>query len=131
MNYHDLYVAFVYYFNIEKDYFECHEVMEELWMEDGRNPFWQGLLQVAVGLYHHENDNLSGAIKLLTQSLDKLADKQNVECGADIALLYQNTESYLNRLLEEGNFPFSPFTLRITDDNLLQLAIQYVPHEEE
>lgn len=131
MNYHDLYVAFVYYFNIEKDYFECHEVMEELWMEDGRNPFWQGLLQVAVGLYHHENDNLSGAIKLLTQSLDKLADKQNVECGADIALLYLNTESYLNRLLEEGNFPFSPFTLRITDDNLLQLAIQYVPHEEE
>lgn len=131
MNYHDLYVAFVYYFNIEKDYFECHEVMEELWMEDGRNPFWQGLLQVAVGLYHHENDNLSGAIKLLTQSLDKLADKQHIECGADITLLYQNTESYLKRLVEEGNFPFAPFALRITDDKLQLLAEQFVPHVEE
>jgi predicted metal-dependent hydrolase len=100
-------------------------------MEEGRNPFWQGLLQVAVGLYHHENDNLSGAIKLLTQSLDKLGDKRDVACGADIALLYQQTESYLRRLQEEGNFPFEPFEMKITDDKLHQLALQFVPHVEE
>ncbi|MDT2309670.1 DUF309 domain-containing protein [Paenibacillus larvae] len=42
--YNPLLIAFVYHFNETEDYFECHEVLEELWMEEGRDIFYQGLL---------------------------------------------------------------------------------------
>ena len=48
------------------DYYECHEVWEELWTEY-RGPsrkFYQGLIQAAVALYHFGNGNIRGARKL-------------------------------------------------------------------
>ena len=48
------------------DYFEAHEVWEELWT-DYRGPsrkFYQALIQAAVALYHFGNGNLRGARKL-------------------------------------------------------------------
>ena len=48
------------------DYFEAHEVWEELWTEY-RGPsrrFYQALIQAAVALYHFGNGNLRGARKL-------------------------------------------------------------------
>jgi uncharacterized protein len=71
--YSPLYIAFFHYFNTVCDYYVCHDVLEELWLEEGREPFYQGLLQVAVGLYHLQNDNRNGALKLLTSALEKLS----------------------------------------------------------
>ncbi len=36
------------------EYFECHEVLEELWREETTSLrlFYQGVLQIAVGCYH-------------------------------------------------------------------------------
>jgi hypothetical protein len=50
------------------DYFETHEVCEELWRRhDGAlSDFYQGILQAAVALYHFGNGNFHGA-KLLTR----------------------------------------------------------------
>ena len=48
------------------DYYESHEVWEELWTEY-RGPsrkFYQGLIQAAVALYHFGNGNIRGARKL-------------------------------------------------------------------
>ena len=63
--YDPLYLAGVVKFN-ECDYYECHEVWEELWTEY-RGPsrkFYQGLIQAAVALYHFGNGNIRGARKL-------------------------------------------------------------------
>ncbi|UFJ39647.1 DUF309 domain-containing protein [Brevibacillus humidisoli] len=43
------------------EYYECHDLLEEIWMEDKTNKFLQGLLQLAVGLYHYECGNVKGA----------------------------------------------------------------------
>lgn len=89
------FVAFVDHFNGDRDYFECHEVMEELWLDNGRDPVLQGLLQAAVGLYHWRNENRAGAVKLFTGSLRKLAGAPEVLHGLDLAALRECVRSSL------------------------------------
>ena len=59
------YLRGIEYFN-ECDFFEAHEVWEELWA-DYQGPsrkFYQGLIQAAVCLHHFGNGNIRGARKL-------------------------------------------------------------------
>lgn len=59
------YLMGIAYFN-ECDFFESHEVWEELWA-DVQGParrFYQGLIQAAVCLHHFGNGNTGGARKL-------------------------------------------------------------------
>ena len=135
MAYDEKFVHFVVLFNHDRDYFECHEVMEELWLEEGRNRFYQGLLQVAVGLYHWENDNLSGAIKLLAAALEKLQPAADAEHGLDLKRLKADTEQALELLRSaEGAVPppFRPFDIRVLDERLAELTEQLaaIPLEE-
>ncbi len=50
----------------EEEFFECHDVLEELWAEtDGpEKKFIQGLIQAAISLFHFGNENFGGAKKL-------------------------------------------------------------------
>jgi predicted metal-dependent hydrolase len=118
--YDQLYVDFIYYFNIERDYFECHEVMEELWLEEGRAPLYQGLLQIAVGLYHHWNGNPGGSIKLFKQGIDKLQHFPSPTLGIDLAKIVAESEEYVNKLacIEEKPFEFYDLNIVITDEEL-------------
>lgn len=111
--YDRLYVAFLYYFNVERDYFECHEVLEELWLEEGRYPLYQGLLQVAVGLYHHGNGNVGGAIKLFSQAVDKLRLYPADSLGIDLGRVLADSEAYLAKLRRIEAEPFAPYDLDI------------------
>ncbi|PHY01283.1 MAG: hypothetical protein CK530_09620 [Planctomycetaceae bacterium] len=64
-DYDPLYLQGIEKFN-ECDYYESHEIWEELWTEY-RGPsrkFYQGLIQAAVALYHFGNGNIRGARKL-------------------------------------------------------------------
>ena len=63
--YESLYLAGIQKFN-ECDYYESHEVWEELWTEyqGPSRKFYQGLIQAAVALYHFGNGNIRGARKL-------------------------------------------------------------------
>ncbi len=114
------YLAYVSYFNRDRDYFECHEVMEELWLENGRSSLLQGLLQAAVGLHHWDNGNRSGAVKLMTASLDKLgAHAGDVALGLDLAALRRSLKASLDELAgRPQDAPFRAFELRIVDEGL-------------
>jgi len=115
--YDRLYVDFIYYFNIERDYFECHEVMEELWLEEGRKPLYQGLLQIAVGLYHHWNGNVGGSIKLFSQGIEKLQHFSSPILGIDLAMIVEESRQYVQKLLNiaEGPFEFYDLNLILVD----------------
>ncbi len=57
------------------EYFECHEVVEELWREESTSLrlFYQGILQVAVGCYHLTvRRNRHGALSKLRAGVEKL-----------------------------------------------------------
>lgn len=137
-SYDALYVQFVYYFNIPRDYFECHEVMEELWLEEGRDPLYQGLLQVAVGLYHYRNGNIGGAVKLFTAAVEKLQGFPALTLGIDLGKLVEESKQYLSKLerVEEEPFAFYDLDIRVMDPELEALVEELRlsppgPHDEE
>ncbi|MBF6589836.1 MAG: DUF309 domain-containing protein [Ktedonobacterales bacterium] len=52
-----------------REYFECHETLEQIWNEehDALRTIYKGILQVGVGCYHLLRHNYKGAtIKLLS-----------------------------------------------------------------
>ena len=56
------------------EYFACHEAWEDVWRELQGDPrlFVQGLIQVAVGLYHASRWNTAGARGLFTRGVARL-----------------------------------------------------------
>ena len=78
------------------DYFECHEVLEELWRDEPTSLrlFYQGLLQVAVGCYHLTvRHNRRGALSKLQAGLEKLRQFPAVMHLVDVEDLRQQVEA--------------------------------------
>ncbi|WP_123043693.1 DUF309 domain-containing protein [Cohnella candidum] len=114
------FAKFAYQFNVDGDYFECHELMEELWLEEGRHPLLQGLLQAAVGLHHWNNGNRAGAVKLMEQAQRKLTGYPAVVLGLDLDDLRSRLEESLAVLRENpSSAPFEGFLLKIVDAGLV------------
>ncbi len=55
-------------------FYACHDILEALWMEatEPQKTFYQGILQIAVGLYHLGNSNWRGAVILLGEGINRL-----------------------------------------------------------
>lgn len=56
------------------EYFEAHEVWEDLWIEvnDDRKGFYHGLIQAAVALHHAMRGNFAGAQSLYARMRNNL-----------------------------------------------------------
>ena len=87
------YLAGVLLFNAQ-DYFEAHEVWEDLWSEShgDERRFYQGLIQAAVGLCHFGNGNLGGAAKLYRSSRDYMERCPSPFLGLDTAAFWARME---------------------------------------
>lgn len=99
--YPEAYVAFLVEFHATRDYFECHEIMEEHWKSHPGDPFadaWIGLLQVAVALYHERRGNVEGARKLLTAALGRLRESDLDRLGLDGRDTIERVRRRLERL---------------------------------
>lgn len=70
-------------------YFECHDTLEETWsgLRGPGRAFFQGLIQVAVGLYHLEAGNLRGGQSQLDKAVANLAGFGDVFLGVDLGAL--------------------------------------------
>jgi predicted metal-dependent hydrolase len=83
------------------DFFEAHEVWEDLWTEyqGPSRRFYQGLIQVAVSLHHFGNENTRGALKLYHSSRNYLSDYRPKHEGVDIDKLLADMERCFSELL--------------------------------
>ena len=56
------------------EYYACHDTLEAIWIEapEADKKFYQGILQIAVALYHLGNKNLRGAVILLGEGSNRL-----------------------------------------------------------
>ena len=86
------------------EFFECHEYLEEAWMEEpGRVRFlYQGILQVGVGFYHQQNGNWRGATGVLRGGIERLREFEPETLGLNVAKLVKESEMCLERLGREG-----------------------------
>lgn len=96
-----LYRKGIEHFN-NKEFFECHEVLEELWFkEEGESKlFYQGLIQVAVAFHHYENENYRGASKLLQSGIAKLRNYPPEYKGIDLNELLAELERWEKRICD-------------------------------
>ena len=86
------------------EFFECHEYLEEAWMqESGRVRYlYQGILQVGVGFYHLQNGNWRGATGLLRNGTTRLKEFEPATLGVDVAKLVSQSERCLRQLEDLG-----------------------------
>ncbi|CAN5336185.1 hypothetical protein BH10PLA2_BH10PLA2_03370 [soil metagenome] len=102
------YLAGVLLFN-GQDFFEAHEVWEDLWSEshgDTRR-FYQGLIQAAVGLCHYANGNLRGAAKLFRTSRGYMEGLPTPFQTLDLTSFWREMDACFTPLVEcpEGQTP--------------------------
>jgi len=92
----------------EEEFFECHDMLEELWTETRgeERKFYQGLIQAAVALFHFGNENIGGARKLYGSSCNYLESylESNGEryMGIDLKKFLQDFEICFREVVESG-----------------------------
>ncbi|MCM3038509.1 DUF309 domain-containing protein [Paenibacillus motobuensis] len=125
-----LYLAFLVYFNRDRDYFECHEVMEELWLAQESDPLYKGLLQIAVGLFHFRYGNVVGARKMLLSAVDRLKPYPIDSLGIDLGKLRSEAALYAAKLeaYEQNPFTHYDLTIDIIDPELREAVEQASAH---
>ena len=104
-------------FNRE-EFFECHEVLEELWTPTRQPERWflQSLIHFAVGFYHHRHGNSVGAVRQLNKGLKKIQGYLPAWGGIETAAIEREARNCL-AIVEAGKrierFPkielFSPY----------------------
>ena len=121
------YLAGVLFFN-DRDFFEAHEVWEDLWMESTapERRFYQALIQAAVALYHFGNGNLRGAAKLYRSSRDYMAPYLPRYLGLDVAEFWRQMERCFAGVLG----PDEPDrSLRPAEDQLPVIRLEPPPEQ--
>jgi predicted metal-dependent hydrolase len=99
-DYDPRYLAGIVLFN-RGDYFEAHEAWEALWMDTAGpdKPFYQGLIQAAVGLCHFCNGNVRGAVKLYHSSRAYMERFASPHLGLDTGAFWRQMQQCFAALL--------------------------------
>lgn len=120
--YPELYLEGLRLFNAE-DFFESHEVLEELWTEtqDERRKFYQGLIQAAVALLHFGNENLGGAKKVYLSSRKYLEQYGPEYEGLDVAQFLQDMAWCFEELVQ--NQEQYPSGIKLHDERVPKVKI--------
>src|SRR5262245_48149850 len=81
-------------------FFECHETLEEIWLEEHgeERRFYQGIIQVAAGYFKLEQGVPAGAIKLWHTGLEKLEPYAPVYLGIDVESFVRAVRENLTEL---------------------------------
>jgi len=93
------------------EFYECHEYLEEAWMQESRRVrfLYQGILQVGVGFYHLQNGNWRGATGLLRNGTARLKEFEPATLGVDVAKLVRESERCLSELESLGRARIDEF----------------------
>jgi hypothetical protein len=84
-------------------FFDAHEALEDVWRSApaADKKFLQGLIQVAVALYHHGNGNSVGARSVLRRAFRNLSRYPENFGGINSELLLSSISAW-QRALDEG-----------------------------
>lgn len=86
------------------EYFLAHEVWEEGWhpAPETERDFWQGLIQVAVGLTHRQRGNQTGAVTLLERGARRLRGYDPLHNGVRCAEVAAFAEGAARAIARDG-----------------------------
>jgi uncharacterized protein len=91
------------------EFFEAHEALEDVWRAapEPEKKFFQGLIQIAVGLHHYGNGNLVGARSLLARAAKNLGRYPETFGGIQLTQLLNCVADWQHALAD--NKPTPPF----------------------
>lgn len=100
----------------EEEFFECHDVLEELWSETTGpdRKFLQGLIQASIALFHFGNENFGGAKKLYLSARKNLDPCGDEYMSIRLGQFLQDFQRCFQELLD--NQEVYPTTVAIQDE---------------
>ncbi|GBE95100.1 DUF309 domain-containing protein [Nostoc cycadae] len=103
-------------------FYACHDTLEALWIEasEPEKTLYQGILQIAVALYHLRNNNLRGAVILLGEGSNRLRRYPDTYGGINVDELLSQSAALLTILQQTS-------VNNISADELLQTQVLPIP----
>ena len=100
------------------EFYACHDTLEAVWIEapEADKKFYQGILQVAVALYHLGNQNWRGGVILMGEGIHRLRSFPIDYAGLDIANFMAQVSGLLSFLQQQGADNLSALKLTIGPD---------------
>ncbi|MGF1493024.1 MAG: DUF309 domain-containing protein [Microcoleaceae cyanobacterium] len=97
------------------EYYACHDTLEALWMEamEPEKRFYQGILQVAVGLYHLSNENWRGTVTSIGEGVRRLDYYQPDYSGVDVESFIAQIRELLIEIQQAGADGVSKFVTQL------------------
>lgn len=118
------FITYLIHFHCDRDYFECHEILEEYWKETDlqQDRVWVGLIQLAVSFYHYRRKNFSGAEKMMKKAIHNLNNtrKRVMQLGINDQLLLELMQQSLIRI--QHRKPYKSVNLPIIDKKLAEIC---------
>ncbi|MEL6381045.1 MAG: DUF309 domain-containing protein [Cyanobacteria bacterium J06626_18] len=86
------------------EFYNCHDTLEAIWMVAPipEKPFFQGILQLAVALYHLGNHNWRGAAILMGEGMRRLEPFEPSYHEVNISDLLDRADLWLEMLQQLG-----------------------------
>lgn len=135
--FHPLFIDYITYFNGNRDYFECHEVLEEYWKEVAprqKDHPLVGYIQIATGMYHWRRGNTRGAVRIFEKGMALLqAPTDALYLEYIDTLKFHHTLAQILSKMKRGE-AFYAFSLPLTNEALqarVQKAIAHVPISDD
>lgn len=112
-------------------FYACHDTLEALWIEasEPEKSFYQGVLQIAVALYHLSNRNWRGAVILLGEGSNRLRRYPSTYSGIDVDELLYQSAALLSALQKAGAEKIT--ALDLSQDETLTLPKILLVNESE
>jgi uncharacterized protein len=119
------YIQYLAHFHGDRDYFECHEILEEYWKATdagNKKSIWVALILLAVSNYHYRRSNFAGAIRTLTKAEEIFFHDQpgllrlGITPDALDDMLKKRKKNLLNSVA------YTSFNLPISDQELIKLC---------
>lgn len=98
------------------EFFECHEVVEDLWNETtgADREFQKGFIQAAVALEHHRRGNPRGFESVMRTAAGYLRRADPAAGGLDVTAFLQDLEEFRDRVGRGEGPPFPRARWRTT-----------------
>ena len=81
----------------EQKYWECHEALEDVWMEDAQDPvrnvYW-AVIQVAAACIHYRESNLIGAQGMIAKAKEKFRRCRDQKLLSPLAFDYLDWQEF-------------------------------------
>lgn len=121
----EAYIDYLAHFHGTRDFFECHEVLEEYWKAHPRDPLSSAyvvLIQIAVSAYHERRGNQAGAVKMLLTAIKGLSTAQMEALGLHGEKLRLQMEQRLKTI--QSGLPYEDPLLPMIDGELFTASKQ-------